>query len=39
MPNEETFPIPVKDIDVTRTTHADLDVMQEKTIDDYCNVD
>ena len=26
-------------IDVTRSTHTDLDVLQEKTIDDYWNVD
>ena len=39
MPKEETFPIPLKYIDVTRSTHTDLDVMQEKRIDDYWNVD
>ena len=39
VPKEEAFPIPVKYIDVTRSTHADLDVMQEKRIDDYWNVD
>ena len=37
VPKEETFPIPY--IDVTRSTHTDLDVMQEKRIDDYWNVD
>ena len=31
--------IPTKYIDVTRTTHASLDVMMEKHIDDYWNVD
>ena len=36
---EETFPIPLKYIDVTRTTHAHLDVLQESRIDDYWNVD
>ena len=36
---EETFLIPLKDIDVTRSTHTDLDVLQEKRIDDYWNVD
>ena len=36
---EETFPIPLKYIDVTRSTHSDLDVLQEKRIDDYWNVD
>ena len=32
---EESFPIPLKDIDVSRTTHTNLDVEQEKRIDDY----
>ena len=36
---EETFPIPLKYIDVTRSTHTDLDVLQEKRIDDYWHVD
>ena len=39
VPGEETFPIPLKYIDATRSTHTDLDVMQEKRIDDYCNID
>ena len=39
VPKEETFPIPLEYIDVTRCTHTDLDVMQEKKIDDYWNVD
>ena len=39
MPREESFPIPLKYIDVTRNTHTSLDVMPEKNIDDYCNVD
>ena len=39
MPKEESFPIPLKYIDVTRSTHTDLDVMQEKRVDDYWNVD
>ena len=34
MPKEETFFIPQKDIDVTRATYKNLDVMQEKRIDD-----
>ena len=38
MPKEETFPIPVKYIDVTRSTNTDLDVRQEQKIDDYWNV-
>ena len=36
---EETFPIPLKYIDVTRATYTNLDVLQEKRIDDYWNVD
>ena len=39
VPKEETFPIPLKYIDVTRSTQTDLDVMQEKRLDDYWNVD
>ena len=39
VPKEETFPIPVKHIDVARSTHTDLDVLREKKIDDYWNVD
>ena len=39
VPKEETFPIPVKYIDVTWSTHTDLDVLQEKRIDDYWDVD
>ena len=31
VPREESFPILPKYIDVTRSTHADLDVQQEKT--------
>ena len=38
-PREESFPIPPKYIDVSRTTHTNLDVKQEKRIDDYWNVD
>ena len=38
-PREESFPIPLKYIDVTRTTHTNLDVKQEKHIDDYWNID
>ena len=36
---EESFLIPLKYIDVTRTTHTNLDVKQEKRIDDYWNID
>ena len=38
-PREELFPIPLKYIDVSRTTHTNLDIMQEKRIDDYWNID
>ena len=38
-PREESFTIPLKYIDVTRTTHTNLDVKQEKHIDDYWNID
>ena len=37
-PGEESFPIPLKHIDVSRTTHTNLDVMQESRIDDYWNI-
>ena len=36
---EETFLIPLKYIDVIGSTHTDLDVLQEKRVDDYWNVD
>ena len=38
-PREESFPIPLKYIDVTRTTHTNLDVKQEKRIDDNWDID
>ena len=38
-PREESFPIPLKYIDVSRTSHTNLDVMQERRIDDYWNID
>ena len=38
-PREESFPIPLKYIDVSRTTHTNLDAKQEKRIDDYWNID
>ena len=38
-PRDESFPIPLKNIDVTRTTHTNLDVKQEKRIDDYWKID
>ena len=39
VPKEEAFTTPLKHIDVTRSTHTDLDVMQEKRIDDCWNID
>ena len=36
---EDSFPIPLKHIDVFRTTHTNLDVKQKKCIDDYWNID
>ena len=38
-PSEESFPIPLKYIDVSRTMQTNLDVMQESRIDDYWNID
>ena len=38
-PREESFPAALKYIDVSRTTHTNLDVKQEKRIDDYWNID
>ena len=38
-PREGSFPIPLKYIDVSKTTHTNLDVKQERRIDDYCNID
>ena len=38
-PREESFPFPLKYIDVSRTAHTNLDVEQEKRIDDYWNDD
>ena len=38
-PREESFPIPLKNIDVSSTTHTNLDVKQEKRIDDYWHID
>ena len=36
---EESFPIPLKYIEVSRTTRTNLDVKQERRIDDYWNID
>ena len=38
-PREESFLIPLKYIDVTRTTRTNLDVVQDSRIDDYWNID
>ena len=38
-PREESFPVPLKYIDVSRSTHTNLDVMQESRIDDNWNID
>ena len=38
-PREESFSIPLKYIDVSRTACTNLDVKQEKRIDDYWNID
>ena len=38
-PREESFPIPLKYIGVSRTTQTNLDVKQERHIDDYWNID
>ena len=38
-PREESFPVPLKYIHVSRTTHTNLDVKQEERIDDYWNID
>ena len=39
VPKEESFPIPLKYIDATRTTRTSSDVLQEKRAHDCCNVD
>ena len=38
-PREESFPIPLKYIDVSRTTRTNFDVKQERRIDDYWKID
>ena len=38
-PREESFPVPLKYIDVSRTTHTNLDLEQEKRNDDFWNID
>ena len=39
VPRDESFPIPLRYIDVTRATSADLDVILERRIDDYWNIE
>ena len=39
LPRRESFPVPLKYIDVSRTTCTNLDVKQEKRIDDCWNID
>ena len=39
VPKEESFLVPLKYMDVTRTTHMSLDVLLEKDIEAYWNVD
>ena len=39
VPKEETFPMPLTYIDVTRATYTNLDVLQEKRTDDLWNMD
>ena len=39
VPREGSFPIQLKFIDVTRNTHTSQDILLEKNIDDYWNVD
>ena len=38
-PREDSFPIPLKYIDPSRTRHTNLDVLRESRIDDYWNID
>ena len=38
-PREKSFTIPLKYIDVSRTTRTNVDVMRERRIDDYWNID
>ena len=38
-PRDESFPVPLKYIDVSKTTHTISDAMQERRIDDYWNID
>ena len=38
-PRDKSFPVTLKYIDVSGTTHTNLDVKHEKRIDDYWNID
>ena len=38
-PREESFPVPLECIDVSRSTHTNLDVMQERRVDDCWKID
>ena len=38
-PRDESFPVPLQYIDVSRTIHTNLDVKQEKRIDENWNID
>ena len=38
-PREESIPVPLKYMDVSRITRTNLDVKQERRIDDYWNID
>ena len=39
VPKEESFPTPLKVVDVTKTTHTNLDVLQEKRITENWHID
>ena len=39
VPQEETLPVPLRYIDVVRTTHKTLDALQETRVDEYWNID
>ena len=38
-PRDESFPVPLKYIDVSSSTRTNLDVLQERRIDDSWNID
>ena len=39
VPMEESFPIPLRCIDVTRRTHTTIEALQKSRTDDYWNID